>query len=283
MPKIAIVSDSTHYLPNELINKYNIHVVPLTLNWGESSYLDGVDMLPIQFYKRLSKEPTLPTTSQPPIGDMFKVFKPLVDDGFQVFSIFISKLLSGTFNSALQARDLLGARKKDVVVFDSGTISMGIGFQILAAAQAVTDGKSLPEIVFAAEKAKLNSGIFFVCDTLDYLARGGRLSHEEAEKGNALKIKPILTIEDGKITSAERVKTKSKAVERAAELVMLAIEGKEKVRVAAFHANAFSEARAALKLLTVPLNLNEELIAEVSPVIGTHTGPGTVGLAYVFD
>lgn len=283
MSKIAIVSDSTHYIPTELIKKYNIHVVPLTLNWGETSYLDGVDMLPKQFYERIGKHTTLPTTSQPPIGDMVKVLKPLVNDGYQVFSIFISKLLSGTFNSALQARDLLGAGKENVVIFDSGTISMGIGFQILAAAQAIVDGKSFPEVVLAAEKAKLNSGIFFVCDTLDYLARGGRLSHEEAEKGNALKIKPILTIEDGKITTAERVKTKSKAIERAAELVMAAVNGKEKVRVAAFHANAFSEAQAALKLLTVPLNINEELIAEVSPVIGTHTGPGTVGLAYEFE
>jgi len=283
MSKIVIVSDSTHYLPKDLIQKYNIHVVPLTLNWGENSYLDGVEMLPTQFYERLSIDSVLPTTSQPPIGEMVKVFKPLVDDGFQVFSIFISKLLSGTFNSAIQARDLLGEKKEDVVIFDSGTISMGIGFQILAAAKAIEDDLCLPEVVLAVERAKSNSGIFFVCDTLDYLAKGGRLSQEEAEKGNALKIKPILTIEDGKITTAERVKTKSKAVERAAELVMDAVSGKEKIRVAAFHANAYSEASAALRLLTEPLMINEELIAEVSPVIGTHTGPGTVGLAYVFD
>lgn len=283
MPKIAIVSDSTHYLPAELIEKFNIHIVPLTLNWGEKSYLDGIDLLPDQFYKKLKADSILPTTSQPPIGDIYKVFKPLVDDGYQVFSIFISKLLSGTYNSALQARDLLGDYKNEVVVFDSGTISMGIGFQILAAANALKVAKSLSEVTIAAEKAKANSGIFFVCDTLDYLAKGGRLSQEDAAKGNALKIKPILTIDKGIISPVERVKTKSKAIERAIELILETVHGKQNVRFAAFHANAFDEAKHSLEQLSSSLKVDSDLIAEVSPVIGTHTGPGTVGLAYVFD
>lgn len=283
MPKIAIVSDSTHYLPQSYIEQHDIKVVPLTLVWGEETFLDGVDIQPTEFYKRLAIDPVNPTTSQPAIGDMYSAFKELVDQGYDVFSIFISKLLSGTNNSAVQGREMLGDDKDKVVVFDSGTISLGTGFQILAAADAIAKGGDMQAVVAAADHAKRNSGVFFICETLDYLARGGRLSKEEAEKGNELKVKPILTIEEGKITTAERIRTKSKAIERAVELISEQTAGKSNIRVGIFHANFEEEAESTLAQITEALGLNDGIIADVSPVIGTHTGPGTVGLAYVFD
>lgn len=283
MSKIAIVSDSTHYLPQSFIAEHNIKVVPLTLIWGEETFLDGVDIQPSEFYERLAVDPVNPTTSQPGIGDMHAAFKELVDAGYEVFSIFISKPLSGTNNSAVQGREMLGDLKEKVVVFDSGTISLGTGFQILAAAEVISNGGDLNAVVAAAERAKQNSGVYFICDTLDYLARGGRLSKEEAEKGNELKIKPILTIEDGKIATAERIRTKSKAIERAIELVSEQTKDKNNVRVGVFHANFETEAKSTLTQLTNQLGLSDGIIADVSPVIGTHTGPGTIGLAYVFD
>lgn len=283
MSKIAIVSDSTHYLPKEYIEKYNIKVVPLTLIWGDETFLDGVDIQPSQFYERLAVDPINPSTSQPAIGDMHAVFSELVEQDYEVFAVVISKLLSGTYNSAVQGREMLGDKKEMVTIFDSGTISLETGFQILAAAEVIEKGGDMAAVVAAADNARDNSGVYFVCDTLDYLARGGRLSKEEAAKGNELKIKPILTIAEGKITTAERVKTKSKAVERAAELVLEAVEGHKNVKVGVFHANALAEANETLKLLTGPLGLADGIIADVSPVIGTHTGPKTIGLSYVYE
>lgn len=283
MSKIAIVSDSTHYLPQSYIDQHKIKIVPLTLVWGEETFLDGVDIQPKEFYERLAIDPVNPSTSQPGIGDMHAAFKELVDQGYQVFSIFISKLLSGTNNSAVQGREMLGDQKEKVVVFDSGTISLGTGFQLLAAADVIANGGDMDAVVAAAERAKQNSGVFFVCDTLDYLARGGRLSKEEAEKGNELKVKPILTIEEGKITTAERIRTKAKAIERAIELVSEQTDGKSNVQVGIFHANFEAEAKSTLQQLNQALGLSGGIIADVSPVIGTHTGPGTIGLAYVFD
>ncbi|HIE56908.1 MAG TPA: DegV family EDD domain-containing protein, partial [Anaerolineales bacterium] len=165
----------------------------------------------------------------------------------------------------------------------SRSTSMELGFHTLAAARAAAEGKSLSECVSAAEKARANSGIIFAVDTLEFLHRGGRIGGANRYLGTMLNIKPLLVVEDGKIEPLEKVRTKKKAQKRVADIVTERLQGKSNIRLAALNANAEAEAQSLIKMTAARLDVVENIIAEVSPVIGTHVGPGTVGLAYTHD
>jgi DegV family protein with EDD domain len=160
---------------------------------------------------------------------------------------------------------------------------MNMGFVTLAAARAVADGASLQDCLAVIEKTRQNSGIFFAVDTLEFLHRGGRIGGAQRFIGSALNLKPILTLKDGKVEGMERIRTKSKAHDRVMELVLEKVKGKSNIRLATLHANAAEEARNLLDRTSAQAHPVETIFTEVSPVIGTHTGPGTVGLAYSFD
>jgi DegV family protein with EDD domain len=184
-------------------------------------------------------------------------------------------------SSAIQARDMLPKAADKIVLVDSNSTAMAMGFHVLAAARAAETGAGLKECQAVAEKARQHTGVYFVVDTLEFLYRGGRIGGAQALLGSALNIKPLLTLEDGRIESVEKVRTKSKALDRLVDIIVEKAGSGTPVRLATLHANAEAEARAVLEKAAARLHPVETVLASVSPVIGTHTGPGTVGLAYM--
>ncbi len=281
MKKIAVITDSTAYIPAELVKAHHITVAPQVLIWGEETLRDGVDIMPDDFYKRLGTAKVMPTTSQVAIVDMKAAFEKLLESDYDVLGIFISSKFSGTIQSATQAREMLPKAADKITIVDSLSTAMAMGFQVLAAARAAQDGANLADCQKLADKAREHTGVYFVVDTLEFLRRGGRIGGAQALLGSALNIKPILTIADGRIESVEKVRTKGKAMDRMIELVAQRVAGQTPVRLATLHANAETEARAVLNTAALQLQPIETVFTSVSPVIGTHTGPGAVGLAFM--
>jgi DegV family protein with EDD domain len=281
MNKIALVTDSTAWIPGNFIEKYNITVAPQILIWGDETLQDGIDIQPSEFYARIKTAKIMPTTSQVSIGTMQSIFRNLLDKGYDVLGIFISSKLSGTVDSAIQGRDALGMGKEKVYIFDSNSTSMAMGFQVLAVARAVEAGADMKDVISVAEKAREHSGVYFAVETLEFLHRGGRIGGAQRFIGTALNMKPVLALVDGRVEPVERVRTKKKALERLLELVAEKARGKSLVRLAALHANAPEEAQALLEQAQKELTPVESMLTEVSPVVGNHAGPGVVGLAYL--
>jgi len=281
MSKVAIITDSTAYIPDALVKEYSINVVPQVLIWGEETFRDGVDIMPDEFYKRLKTAKVMPTTSQVSIMDVKIAFEKLLESGYDVLGIFISSKLSGTIHSATQAREMLPKAASKISIVDSNSTAMAMGFHVLTAARAARGGASLVECQKLAELAREHTGVYFVVDTLEFLRRGGRIGGAQALLGSALNIKPILELRDGRIESIEKVRTKGKAIDRMIDLVAQRVAGRTPVRLATLHANAEKEAQTALNLACLQLQPIESVFASVSPVIGTHAGPGTVGLAFM--
>jgi len=281
MSKTAIVTDSTSYIPKDLLAKHNITVAPQVLIWGEQTLNDGVDIQPQEFYARIKTAKVMPTTSQVAIVTMQAIFTDLIEKGFDVLGVFISSKLSGTMQSAIQGREALSKGQDKVHLVDSQSTAMAMGFQALAAARAAEGGASVTEAKAVAEKARDHTGVFFAVDTLEFLHRGGRIGGAQRFIGTALNMKPVLALKDGRVEAVERIRTKSKAVERVLELVAEQTKGKASIRLASLHANAPDEARALLDRATRELGAVESVFTEVSPVVGNHAGPGTVGLAYM--
>ncbi len=281
MSKVAVITDSTAYIPDDLVKKHKITVVPQVLIWGEETFQDGLDILASDFYKRLETAKVMPTTSQVAVVVMKAAFEKLLEAGFDVLGLFISSKLSGTIQSATQARDMLPKAANRITIVDTLTTAMAMGFQALTAARAAQDGASLADCQKLAEKSMGHTGVFFVVDTLEFLRRGGRIGGAQALLGSALNIKPVLTLQEGRIETSDKVRTKGKAMDRMVELVVEAVGGRTPVRLATLHANAEADARSALELASAKLSPVEKVLTSVSPVVGAHTGPGTVGLAYM--
>jgi DegV family protein with EDD domain len=279
MSKVAVVTDSTAYLPASLVAQYGITVAPLLVNWDGQSYRDGVDMQPVEFYERLKKSKSIPTSSQVPVATFEQVFKQLLDLGQEILTVTISSKFSGTLDSAIQAKAAMGA-DAPIELVDSLSAAGQEGLVALAAARAANEGASLAECKAIAERVQANSGLFLTVETLEFLHRGGRIGGGSRFLGTALNIKPILEIVDGKIEASERVRTRNKAVARVVELVETRIAGRKPVRLFAVHANAEAEGRAMLEQAAQKLNAVETILSDVSPVIGVHVGPGTLGLGY---
>jgi len=281
MSKVAIVTDSTAYIPPDLLKAHSITTVPQVLIWGEETYQDGVNILPDEFYRRLATAKVMPTTSQVSIVTMKETYEKLLAEGYDILSIFISSKFSGTIQSATQAREMLPQAADKIVIVDSLSAAMAMGFHVLAAARAAQAGAGLAECKKLAEEAQKHAGVYFVVDTLEFLHRGGRIGGAQALLGSALNIKPVLTLVEGRIETADKVRTKGKALDRMIELVSEGVAGRTPVRLATLHANAEADAQLVLEKATALLHPVEKVLASVSPVIGTHTGPGTVGLAYM--
>jgi DegV family protein with EDD domain len=281
MSGISIVTDSTAYIPTELVNQYGIIVAPQVLVWGEQTYHDGIDILPDEFYTRLKTAKVMPTTSQVSIVSMTEIFEKSVREGTEVLGIFISGKLSGTMQSAIQGREALGAAASKVTLVDSQASAMALGFEVLAAARAAKDGASMAELIHLVETSRAHVGVYFAVETLEFLHRGGRIGGGARFIGSALNLKPILALRDGAIEAADRVRTKSKALDRVLELVARDVKGKPNIRLATVHANAEAEAAQLLDRAAREVGAIESILSSLSPVVGAHTGPGTVGLAFM--
>ena len=247
---------------------------------GRRTYTDGITIKPAEFYTRLQNSKVMPTTSQATPEVMQKAFSGLLEQGYDVMGIFIGEKLSGTMASAKQAREELATAKDKIVLFDSETIAMALGFQALALARAAAEGASLKDCQKLAEQVLPNTGVYFAVETLEFLHRGGRIGGAQRLLGSALSMKPILTLKDGKIDPVGSVRTSAKVFDRVIELVAEKCAGKSNIRLATLHANAEENAKAVLAHASEKLKPVESILSAVSPAIGTHTGPGTVGLAY---
>jgi len=279
MSKVSIVTDSTAYIPDEYLSEYNISVAPQMLIWGEENFEDGVDIQPDEFYERLSTAKIMPSTSQVTPKYFYEVFSKLLEEDNDILAILVSEKLSGTITSAVQARNMFPNAKIEIV--DSNSIAMALGFQVLTVARAAKEGANLAECKDLAEKCRMHTGIVFAVDTLEFLHRGGRIGGGSRFLGTALKIKPIMEVRDGRVEAVEQVRTRSKSLTRVVELVEEKIAGKQPVRLAALHARAPEDARLLLSMATERIDSIENLFSEVSPVVGTHAGPGTVALAFI--
>jgi DegV family protein with EDD domain len=278
MSRIAIVTDSLASMPEELINQYDIKVAPQVLIWGEETFLDGVDISPKEFYARLETAKLMPTTSQATLASFKEIFEPLVAEGRPILAIVGSSKLTATMNSAEQAKALFPDATIEVV--DSLGVAMSMGFQVLAAARAVEAGKSFDEVVELARKAHEHTGVMFVVDTLEFLHRGGRIGGAKRLLGTALSLKPLLELQEGRVEAVENIRTKTKAYKRLLEVIEERLVDQSNVRIAGLHAASEQDARAVLEEAKERCNPIETVWSEVTPVVGTHAGPGTVGLAY---
>ncbi|MEN6531635.1 MAG: DegV family protein [Anaerolineaceae bacterium] len=278
MPRVIIVTDSSAYLPSELVASLPIRVIPLTLNWDGQTFRDGVDIGATEFYSRLSKSSSLPTTSQISAGEISKTLHELIAFGYDVLFLPISSGISSTFQTASGA--ISNFPKGHVTVLDTKLVSMALGFQVLASARAAKAGASLSECTQVAQKAYGQIGVYFTVDTLKFLAAGGRINNAKRLLGTALNIKPVLTICDGKIELVRSVRTHRKAIESMLNLVEEGIAGCSPVRVSVFHAMARETAEQVLETARLRFSPVEFILSEISPVVGTHVGPGTIAVAY---
>ena len=281
MSKIAIVTDSSPNIPEHLIKENHIHVVPLIVIWGEESYYDGVEITNAEFYTRLETAKIMPSTSQPSVADFEVLFRSLHQDGYEILGIFLSEDLSGTISSATQAKKMLP--DATIEILNSKSLAMAHGFQVLAAARAANNGASLAECKRIAEAARERSGVIFVLDTLEFLHRGGRIGGAKRLVGTLMNVKPILTVEDGTITTIDQVRTQKKALEAIVNLIEERTKDHKNIQLATLHANNPETAQFILDEAAARLPLTEKLFAELSPILGTHAGPGAVGLAYLVD
>lgn len=280
MPKIHLVTDSTSYLPPAVIKEYNIHVVPLRVNMEGASLREGSDITNAEFFRRLRSAATLPTTSQPPAGEFASLYQELGRDGGSIVSIHISGDLSGTVAAAETARRMLP--ELDIHILDSRITCLGLGFAVWEAARAVAAGRALPEVLQRARAVIDNVTAFFMVDDLHYLHKGGRIGMAQAFLGSLLAVKPILAMKNaqGIISVEDKVRTKKKALERLVELAASACSGEKKVTATVLDADAKDTRQELQTQLLAALPQAEIIPSEFGPVIGTHVGPGAVGVIY---
>jgi DegV family protein with EDD domain len=273
---VAIVTDTCHYLPAELVEEQGIHEVSLYVHWPEGAQRESEISDYDAYFRRLGSDSALPTTSQPSIGDFLGVYEPLLDAGDEIVSIHLAGGMSGTVRAAEQARDQLGARAERVHVVDSATACGGEGLVVLAAVAAARGGRDGPAVAEHAREARSALKMWFAIDTLDYLRRGGRIAGAQAWLGSALKIKPILTVE-AEITPVERVRTSRRAFERMVDLLRERAEAGADAWMVQ-HIQAPDEAARLAARGTELFGVPPRVISEIGPVIGTHVGPGLLGV-----
>jgi DegV family protein with EDD domain len=282
MSRVAVVADTTGYLPAELVRTNQIHLVSLYVNFAGERTVREADITDYDsFYAELRDADSLPTTSQPAVGDFLAVYEPLLDEGSDVLSIHISAGLSGTCDAARQAVETLerSGQAGRVRVFDSATGAGGIALVALAAAKAARDGGDLDAVEAAARVAREHLKIWFAIDTLEYLRRGGRIGAASAWIGSTLKIKPILTVES-EMTPVERVRTSARAFERMVEYARQRHSAGADGWVVQ-HIQSPDQANKLADACREIFGSEPIWISEVGPVLGVHTGPGLLGVGGV--
>ncbi len=272
---MKIVSDSTADLPESLIDEYGIEIVPLKVHFGEEVFLDWSELKPEEFYHKLANTDILPRTSQPSPADFVKKYKELgVDE--TIISIHISSELSGTYQSAIMAKEMLP--EKDIYIIDSKLASMAHGMVVIEAARAVKEGKTKEEVLELIDTLLNRVKIYFIVDTLEYLQKNGRIGRAQALLGSLLNIKPILTLVDGIVTPKEKARGRTKALDKVVKICKDEFGTDQKVKVALIHANVLNEALKLKGIAEEVFQFDEAIISELGSVIGSHTGPSAVGI-----
>ena len=281
MSRIAIVTDTDATLPPELAKKYQIVQVPILIQFGEETFRAGIDIDDAATFARIDREGKLPTTTAPAPGQFLEVFKTAFDSGAEAVLCFnISCEMSATHTSAQQAAEMLPGKRIEVV--DSRSCAMGLGYMVIAAVQAVAHGATVEQAIAAAEEIRGRTYLFGALPTLKYIAMSGRVSQLAAGMAGLLDIKPVLSLQNGKLELLEKIRTQSKAWARAVELSVEKAAGRKVERMAILHVNAPALARQFEALLRLDLPCPEEVIfAELTPGLSVHTGAGMVAVVFV--
>jgi DegV family protein with EDD domain len=283
MSPVAVVTDSTSYLPPELIERHGIKVVPLYVVFGGDRIVPEVEITDYPaFFEELRTAEKLPTTSQPSVGDFTATFEPLLAAGQEIVSVHISGGLSGTPEAARQAKEALtrdGKGGEGIEVVDSTTAAGGLGFMVLAAAKAARDGASAREVAEHVAEARRELRLWFGIDTLEFLKRGGRIGAASAWIGSTLKVKPILTVEN-EMTPIERVRTSSRMFERLVDYARSCADSGIDAW-SAQHINAPDQCAELIERCSEIYGKEPTIVSEIGPVLSAHTGPGLLGTGAV--
>lgn len=275
---IALITDSTCDIPDEWRQQYDITVIPLTIVFGEQTYLDGVDILARDFYTRLGIDPHHPTTSQPSTGMFLDAYRQAHENGAEQVLVFtISSAMSGTINSARSAAE---ESPIPVEVVDSKNNSMGLGWQVIAAARVRENGGALDAMLTAARRVRERISYYITLDTIDYLAKGGRIADAARLINSVLQIKPIIFVRPDKGTVGASIPARSRksAIESMYKEFLKHIDPTHPVHITVLHNAADEEAAALAERVRQDINPVEMFISIVSPVLGVHTGPRALAL-----
>jgi DegV family protein with EDD domain len=279
---IKIVAATTSGLSTEECQRYDIAMIPQRVNFGLESFRDGIDITNDVFLQRLASSKDFPTTSQPPAGDFIEAFKKLRAAGHEVLAILVSSKLSGTVSSANTAKSEM-QDDPNITVFDTLNVAGGEGLMVLEAARMAEAGQNMAKIVQKLEAMRDHMHLYVVFDTLEYLAKGGRIGGAQKLIGSMLNMKPILMVKHGAIEPHERIRTKKKALARLHEIVDHAIRGKPSVQVAVMYTEITFEAAQIAAELKDHYHLSECKAYHMSPAVGAHAGPGAIGIAYYLE
>jgi len=283
---VKIVTDSSAHLPLVQRQKHDITVVPLKAIFGTTEYRDEIDLTNEQFYKMLPNAEVHPTTSQPSAGDFMEVYKPLLDAGREIVSIHLPSKLSGTYASACAAKTELETQLKQALplsIVDTPWLSMALGLLVIAAAQAAETGMSREEVVATINALIPKLNLIFVLDTLEYLKRGGRIGGARAMLGTLLNVKPLLEIKHGLVEPLEQPRSRATALKRLMEIMEQRTAGHKTVHVSVLHAESPGDAIKIEKEIRKRFDCKEFYMTEIGPVIGVHSGPNAVGIAFYAD
>jgi DegV family protein with EDD domain len=280
MGKIKIVTDSTADLSNEIIEKYDIEVVPLSIHIEGNTYLDRVDITPSEFMGKMKAANELPKSSQPPAGAFVEVYDRFGEEGYEILSIHMTGGMSGTVQSAESAAGMSAAKVK---VVDSRYISKALAFQVMEAARLAKEGKSVEEIVERLDTIRENTKLFVVVDTLENLVKGGRIGKGKAMIGSLLNIKPIASLEGGVYTPVTKVRSHTQVAKYLAKQFAEDVKGKAIKGVGLVHAEGYGLASKLKKMVEEISGYEPIEIEETTPIISTHTGPGAIGFMYYLE
>ncbi len=276
MEKIKIITDSTAYLTKEYADNENITIVPLSYLFEEKSYKEGYSGEFEEYFKKLKSSNSFPTTSQPATGDLFNAFEDAIKEYDKVIGIFLSSKLSGTYNNASLAREMIESdRKEDIYVIDSELSVAALRFLIEDAVSMIEQGKECNEIINHINKRKNDVNVYLTTGSLEYLSRGGRLSSLEYKVGNLLKIKPIIELKDGELGLIDKVHGKKKALNNIMDRVHEDVK-----RITICQILCMDEAHIIREKLLEKFPHAKVTIEDIGPVIGSHLGPETVGICY---
>jgi DegV family protein with EDD domain len=278
---VAIITDSTCDIPTALAAAHNIIVIPQYLVWGAEELRDGLDIDNAGFFTRLSRDPVHPKTSQPTPSDFAELIRG--SGAREAVIITISRQLSGTFDSAHAAQDLVAL---PLYVVDSSSVSIGLGWQVLAAARVRDQGGSIGDIIAAVEHMRRRIGrFFFTVDTLEFLNRGGRVGGAATIVGTALQLKPMLVLDHstGRVESGDRTRTRARALRRIIDATFEQADMSRPLHIAVMHGAAPEDARLLIEEVRARCEPVELLTGEVSPIIGVHAGPGVIGVGAYND
>ncbi len=282
---IQIVTDSSAHLPPDQRQQHNIVTVPLKAIFGMDTYRDEIDLSNAEFYEMLRTRKEHPTTSQPSAGEFIEVYRPLLEAGKEIVSLHLPSKLSGTFASACAAKTELEHQFKralPLTIVDTPWISMALGMLVIAAAQAAEAGKSRDEVVAMVNALIPRLNLIFVLDTLEYLRRGGRIGGAKALMGTLLNVKPLLQLENGQVEPLEQPRSRAKALKRLLEIVEERADHGP-LHVSVLHAEAPDEAAELKQQILERFDVKEFVMTEIGPVIGVHTGPDAIGIAFYPD